>query len=239
VIADSATARKLTHEHRAQQLLLRAATARQIARLWPLLDGHRLDATYPRFAAQVSVTVRANRATSAGLAARYLRAHRVANGVRGAFTAVDAGPLAAQQFATALRVTTVVSVKSAAARGVLLDQSMADALVRASGSMSRLVLDGGRDTITRTVAADPRASGWQRVVGGPSCDFCWMLADRGAVYSEATADFAAHDHCGCSVAPVYGDKGRSVRDYVPTSRSISEADRARVRDWMDVHPRST
>jgi hypothetical protein len=65
-----------------------------------------------------------------------------------------------------------------------------------------------------------------------------MLADRGAVYSEATADFAAHDHCGCSAEPVYGDKSRTVRDYVPSSRSISDADRARVRDWMKAHPRS-
>jgi hypothetical protein len=31
-----------------------------------------------------------------------------------------------------------------------------------------------------------------------------MLAGRGSVYSADTAEFEAHDHCGCSAEPVYG-----------------------------------
>jgi hypothetical protein len=41
------------------------------------------------------------------------------------------------------------------------------------------------------------------VTSGNACDFCSMLADRGAVYGEASAEFEAHDHCSCSAQPVY------------------------------------
>jgi hypothetical protein len=43
----------------------------------------------------------------------------------------------------------------------------------------------------------------QRVLGGAGCDFCQMLAGRGEVYSAETADFEAHDHCGCTAEPIY------------------------------------
>jgi hypothetical protein len=30
-----------------------------------------------------------------------------------------------------------------------------------------------------------------------------MLLGRGAVYTEASADFEAHDHCNCGAAPAW------------------------------------
>jgi hypothetical protein len=30
-----------------------------------------------------------------------------------------------------------------------------------------------------------------------------MLIGRGAVYSEATADFQSHDHCNCQAEPAW------------------------------------
>lgn len=230
------TARELTQIHRAQQLLLRKATIAQMAKLWPALDWARLDASYPAFAVQVGQLVRINRQTSAGLAAQYLRAFRKAHGVPGELKVVFAQPLIVDQFATSLRVTSVVAAKGAASRGVLADLAMSDAFTQSSGAMARLVLDAGRTTTLDTISADPRASGWQRVLGGKGCDFCAMLAGRGAVYGEAGADFASHDHCGCSAEPVYGGAGKSVRDYVPTARNISDADRARVRAYLADNP---
>lgn len=197
------TARHLTRVHRSQQLLLRQATVRQMQSLWPALDWSRLDATYPAFAVQVARLVQANRNTSAGLAASYLRAFRKATGVPGEVKPVFAQPLIVDQFATSLRVTSVVAAKTAAGNGVAADVAMANALTQTSGSMARLVLNAGRSTVLDTVAADPRAVGYQRVLGGGGCEFCQMLAGRGAVYGADSADFEAHDHCGCSAEPVY------------------------------------
>ena len=47
-------------------------------------------------------------------------------------------------------------------------------------------------------------SSLRRVLGGEGCEFCQMLAGRGAVYSAETADFEAHDKCACTPEPDWG-----------------------------------
>lgn len=76
------------------------------------------------------------------------------------------------------------------------------ALTLVSGGLQRIVSNADRESVTRSSVADPKARGWQRV-GAGECDFCDMLIGRGAVYSEATADFESHDHCKCSAEPVF------------------------------------
>lgn len=69
------------------------------------------------------------------------------------------------------------------------------------GGTQRRIWNASRLTVTGSSVADPGARGWYRVGDGHSCEFCSMLLGRGAVYTEATADFPAHDHCGCTAAP--------------------------------------
>jgi hypothetical protein len=221
--------RTLTQQHRAQQLLLRRTTVGQVKRIWPMLDWARLDATYPVFAATAARLVEQNRRTSGGLTAGYLRAFRTASGIPGEARATLGG---------SLRATTIAAIKTAAANGIAADIAMANGLTQASGAVARLVLDGGRETFMGTIQNDSAASGWQRVLGGAGCDFCAMLADRGAVYKEDTADFASHDHCGCSAEPSYGGSPRTVKAYVPSAKNIPDADRARVRAYLRDHPRA-
>lgn len=76
------------------------------------------------------------------------------------------------------------------------------ALRMAQGGLQRIVADAGRDTIAGSSVADPHARGWQRT-GTGECDFCQMLIDRGAVYTEATADFLSHDRCNCAAEPAW------------------------------------
>lgn len=195
----------LTQTHRAQQLLLRRATVARLAKLWPALDWTRLDATYPAFAVQVGALVQANRMTSAGLSAQYLRAFRKAHGVPGELKVVFAEPLIVDQFTTSLRVSSVVAAKNAASRGELAAEAMSDAFTLTSGEMSRLVLDAGRETVRATSIADPRCEGWERIVSRGACSFCVMIAGRGAVFSKDSADFQSHGSCGCTAAPVFSN----------------------------------
>ncbi len=80
------------------------------------------------------------------------------------------------------------------------DMAAAETLV--GGGLQRVVANADRETVTASSVADPQARGWQRV-GAGGCDFCRMLLGRGAVYSEASADFESHDHCRCSAVPAF------------------------------------
>ncbi|HET7666550.1 MAG TPA: hypothetical protein VFK56_10870 [Mycobacterium sp.] len=102
------------------------------------------------------------------------------------------------------------------------------------GGMQRRIANFSRGTITGSAIADPKATGWQRT-GSGECAFCSMLIARGAVYTEATADFASHDHCHCSAVPEFAGQPRPVQPYTPSIRNISDADRARVRDYLRTH----
>lgn len=70
------------------------------------------------------------------------------------------------------------------------------------GGLQRRIANFSRLTVTGSSVADPSAVGWRRV-GLGRCTFCRMLIGRGAVYSEATADFKCHDHCTCGAEPEF------------------------------------
>lgn len=93
-----------------------------------------------------------------------------------------------------------------------------------------------RDTIIGNRRADPQAAGWKRVASGSACSFCRMLAARGAIYREASVDFAAHNNCGCTAAPVFrGDMEgpeASVMQYMASRRRKTPAQRAQLRDYL-------
>lgn len=102
----------------------------------------------------------------------------------------------------------------------------------AAGGLQRIIANASRYTVTRSAIRDRQADGWQRVGFGEDCAFCTMLVARGAVYEEATVDFASHDNCDCAAVPAFGGRERPVKPYQPTERRISDADRARVREYL-------
>lgn len=110
------------------------------------------------------------------------------------------------------------------------------ALHKVSGGLELIVANAYRDTIMESSIADPAARGWQRVADANACAFCQMLESRGEVYSQASADFASHDACGCTAEPAFEGEPVPVRPYTPSERNISDADRARVRAWINANP---
>lgn len=102
------------------------------------------------------------------------------------------------------------------------------------GGLQRRIANSARDTIVESSIEDPSAKGWQRQSSG-GCAFCEMLASRGVVFSEASADFASHDHCQCFAVPAFGGRPQIVKPYTPTARDITDADRERVRDYLAEH----
>lgn len=105
------------------------------------------------------------------------------------------------------------------------------ALALVTGGLQRTITDMARRTVAVSAVEDRRSDGWQRV-GSGKCDFCSILIGRGAVYNERTVDFSSHDHCGCTAVPAFGGRPRPVKPFTPSLRQSSEADRARVRDFI-------
>lgn len=95
-----------------------------------------------------------------------------------------------------------------------------------------------RETIVTNRKRDPSAVGWRRVTAG-GCNFCRMLADRGAVYTDETALFASHTNCNCTAQPVfttddYGDEA-DVMQYLASKKRRTPEQRARLREYLDAY----
>lgn len=108
------------------------------------------------------------------------------------------------------------------------DWDAARALV--GGGLQRRIANASRKTVMGSSIADPAADGWQRT-GSGNCDFCAMLIGRGAKYTEATVDFAAHDNCRCGAVPAWGGRPRPVKPHTPSVRK-NRADYERAREWI-------
>lgn len=83
------------------------------------------------------------------------------------------------------------------------EPDFASSLTLVNGGLQRIIANADRQTVMGSATQDRSARGWRRVGAGNTCSFCDMLLGRGAVYTEATADFISHDHCGCSAAPAW------------------------------------
>ena len=95
-----------------------------------------------------------------------------------------------------------------------------------------------RDTILTNRKRDPSAVGWRRITNG-GCKLCRMLADRGAVYMDTTARFAAHPACKCTAQPVfstddYGDEA-SAMQYVASQARRTPEKQARLREYLNAN----
>lgn len=198
----TAAARRLTEAHRRGQLRIAAQTIAAMRAIWPLLDPDDLDRTFERWITAALAVIDGQRDQSSRLAAAYVSAFKRAEVSRPAVIEL-APPALVDSLTTSLLVTGPLSVKRAMARGVPLGRAVGVAEASSAASAMRHTLDAGRSTIRASLAADGDAEGWTRVTSGGACKFCSMLASRGGVYSARTADFEAHDGCGCSAEPVY------------------------------------
>lgn len=233
-----ATADPIQARHfRQQNLALRAATLRDAMRLWPALDVANMEETFPAWLAAQRILIRRDHRRTAALASAYLKAARFSSGVPGSPVVLMADPPPDAQVVAAMSTTARAGFFKALQAGRTVEEARQVALVRTLGATGRLALLGGRDTVRYSLAADPRGAGWQRIASGSACAFCRMLAGRGAVYSAETADFSAHDHCGCTVAAVYSAEPIAVRAYEPSDRGrwsdrATDADRDRMADAL-------
>jgi hypothetical protein len=103
----------------------------------------------------------------------------------------------------------------------LLAEAKATTADQLVGTAMRHVQNGGRQTIADATVQDQKALGYVRVTKDKPCFFCAMLASRGLVFAKDSFDISdprftgdgtakVHDHCTCSLKPVYTRKGDKI-----------------------------
>ncbi len=115
--------------------------------------------------------------------------------------------------------------------GADLESEMAALVAQAARLAGKEAARGFRDSITGNTRQDEDSVGWSRVVRPGACKFCVMLADRGAVYRESTATFAAHTSCSCGARPEFrngehGPEANATQYLASSKRARSETAQA-------------
>jgi hypothetical protein len=201
----SPQAERLAEQHRVQQVALRVGVARDvISLLRDLLDTDNADRTWPAISSMLAAMARQQHTTSATLANAYYEQARAEADAPGFYLPIRPADLAEELLKVVLDATGIAAFKRAISLGKTPEEALRIAGVTLSGSISRLVLGGGRDAILGNVRKDRQAVGWARLTDKDPCAFCGMLASRGPVFrSKQTAGFQAHDHCACMPVPAW------------------------------------
>lgn len=89
------------------------------------------------------------------------------------------------------------------------------------GGLQRIIANAHRVTVLENVARDPAGAKWARKARAGACEFCAMLATRGAAYTSKDAALVVgasnggrvrgprmagqkyHDHCHCLIVPTW------------------------------------
>jgi hypothetical protein len=245
-VARTAQGDALTAQHQRSQLQLRARMFLAFARLWPIWQeedettfSQLVDATYPLMVVGYGL--------SRTLAASYYQAFRFAEGIPGEARPVLASDIERRKGAGTLFVVGRETNREAIRSGRRPNDAREMALVAMSGQVTEQILEGGRETVIASVAADREARGWARIAGPDCCAFCAMLAGRGPAFKSAgTASFEPHLHCACGVEPAFADYqmpeqsrryGDLYNQAIREARASGEYDRGTSNDSLNAFRR--
>ena len=198
-MANTEAGRLLTEAYRDRQLALRAATVQDLITVWPLFDIDDIDGSWSRIEVALLALIAQRRRVSAGIASDYFRAFRTAEGAPGAATPLIAPPPNQRLLIATLRLLGPIATKKSIAAAN--PDPAGTAFTRIAGTVTRQVLNGGRQTLLASAKADRAAKGYRRITSANPCSFCAGIAAGGVVGLDV--DFPAHDHCSCSQEVAY------------------------------------
>ena len=220
------------HEKALTELL--AEFNRQMDVAWDLLDLDRLDATRAQWLAHAVEIVSSHQALAADVAAEFCQDWAqifTGRGMDILRPGIQADHVI-REITTALDAQGPAGIKDRIAKGISPPAAARAAREAVKAAGARRVREADRQTVMRSAAADPRATGWRRITHG-GCKFCNMLAGRGEVYTADTVRFASHDHCRCTAGPAYGGPEVNVHQYTASKRKITEAERQQLKEYLD------
>lgn len=201
-MANTEEGRKLTEAHRKKQIVLGEQTERRVKALAKYVNEEDISGSW-RWRLEVQRVTEDGFNRSRDYAATYVDEYSLAE--TGWREDIRLPVYDRAKTDEAITVLGVAGIKAGIRSGSPYRRAVAKACSRLAAHCGQLALAGGRNLIDITVKYSGRAGGYRRVTDGKPCAFCAMLASRGPVYSEETAFFESHHHCGCSAEIVYGD----------------------------------
>lgn len=181
---------------RRAQAGIRSLVERDLNSFWGSLNLNRPEAARDALLEFMPVLVQSYGESAAAMAADWYDETRAAERVAGRYRAAMVVP----------DETAAIEATTRRAAGALWTDAPNDALWMIAGRAGKYALAGARETVSHSTFRDPAASGWQRITSPGACNFCTMLAGRGAVYKKETVNFAAHGgakggECNCAAVP--------------------------------------
>ncbi|WP_326565086.1 hypothetical protein VSH64_24905 [Amycolatopsis rhabdoformis] len=235
------SAREIALDHSSNRRRIAGAAARAGLAMWRQVDPANLTTSWTRLMARMFVVLQGAQLAAASTADAYagevLAAQEIETAPAGAVVPQALAGIASDgRDLLSLLLNPVISTKYAIGQGVELDR----ALARGAASLDMLVrtqvADAGRVADGVAVTVRPR-TGYVRMLVGPSCARCVILAGRFYPYSSG---FERHPLCDCTNIPSAED----VADDFTTDpmrafheghvRGLSKADERAVRDGANL-----
>jgi hypothetical protein len=169
-------------QHSERQVQLGRRTARELARLWRLIDPANIGPSWRALLPQAVVALSTSQATAAASAGVYVddvldgygggdSAGRISP-ARFAGIASDGRPLASLLNQPAITALTQIGQGASPGRGLASGRFVLDMMARTQ------VADAGRVADGVAIAARPKLTGYVRMVVGKTCSRCLILAGR-------------------------------------------------------------
>jgi hypothetical protein len=252
--ADEAQLVALARRHQDQLLAIRDRTVTVMERLWARFGVDPSSDALDRFLAVAVQPLEGATAAAASAALAYMPTY-----VAAATGTAPRDPIVLEQRWVTPRGLASVEVltKPFVSMRVALSEGKSLASARESGRQ-RLVQIAATDPMlaaraagSAAMKAEPRIVGYRRVTDGNACSFCRLAATQRYGTEEL---MGLHVHCGCTVAPIVGEKdpGRvidrnelrrlkadgvvdeiSLRRYIADTDRVVEDYRARAAHWRE------
>lgn len=196
------------------QAFLAATSIRDVLTVWSQLNLRDVRSSWPALRTALAALIRDRFGQSAELGTAYYRQARQAADIPGVAHVVTPALPADDLITATLDSTGPYGLLGRIKQGQQLAEANENTGVTMAGAAQRIISNGARQAVLRSVDADAKAVAWMRVTSANPCAFCSMLAGRGAIYrTEKTADFEAHSHCSCVAAPVFSREDvKATRD---------------------------
>lgn len=222
---------ELTEQHRLAQVSLTAALGKLIRGIFGrTFDYAEIDESAELFAREAAPLVARYRERSRELSMDYLREFQQVEAPDAAPPIEEPSDYEPAHAARELIKTARGVGKSTSHRGYSVEDAQAAIEQAVVGKATKLVGDGGREVIETEVRRGTGPKGYARVCDADPCPFCAMLASRGIYYAgqespgallyrsdafkaanarfKGDGRFKVHDHCDCTLEPVYMIDGK-------------------------------
>lgn len=242
--AESQTLIDLSVRHAQLQVVQAAQTQNALRQLWDIAfrGEPELNVAFTRFALGATRLIQAARSRGQITATQYYMTSREIAMIDDELADVELVSQSTDADLAAIYSTASKSLRASANAGRSDAQALQFAQVAMLGAAKRRILEAGRQRVIDLSGADRYSHRWARVGDGNPCYFCAMLIGRGPVYSsESTADFRAHDHCGCGAMVVF--RNDPSHGWTDLSKALNTAwydmGSTQLSDWRDEYARIT